>query len=210
MPPLTRKQQKQQTRNLIYSSAIDMFLRKGYEQVSVDDIVAHCGISKGAFYHHFISKNALLLEYASELHMDMLGQIRSAFRDTTTESSYEARLHKLFATIIHHHVYNFKGLRLLADHAAHVNIKESAFFSFFEEIRKISEFILLSGQQASEFSKRFSPAKTAEYMTHLYYTEYLSCMEECKEEDGFQRLMEQNVQSMVQIFLQGIKEKARR
>lgn len=37
-----------------------LFLRKGYEATTVADILAQTGLSKGAFYHHFESKEDLL------------------------------------------------------------------------------------------------------------------------------------------------------
>ena len=36
-----------------------MFARDGYAATSVDDIVAACGMTKGAFYHHFAGKEDL-------------------------------------------------------------------------------------------------------------------------------------------------------
>lgn len=42
-------------------SAIRLFSSMGYNKASVDDICAEAGISKGAFYHHFKSKQELFL-----------------------------------------------------------------------------------------------------------------------------------------------------
>ncbi|MBU0520269.1 TetR/AcrR family transcriptional regulator [bacterium] len=41
-------------------TALGLFLRNGYSTVSVNDIVHKAGVSKGAFYHHFKSKQELL------------------------------------------------------------------------------------------------------------------------------------------------------
>ena len=38
----------------------ELFCRKGYESTSVQDIIDSLNTSKGSFYHHFISKEALL------------------------------------------------------------------------------------------------------------------------------------------------------
>lgn len=40
--------------------AASLFARSGYNATSVDEIIAQAGLSKGAFYHHFPSKEALL------------------------------------------------------------------------------------------------------------------------------------------------------
>jgi AcrR family transcriptional regulator len=38
-----------------------LFSNRGYNKASVDDICTEAGVSKGAFYHHFESKQALFL-----------------------------------------------------------------------------------------------------------------------------------------------------
>lgn len=43
------------------ASAINLFSSRGYNAASVDDICADAGISKGAFYHHFKTKQELFL-----------------------------------------------------------------------------------------------------------------------------------------------------
>ncbi len=47
-------------RNEILDAAQQLFTLKGYDQTSVQDILDAVGISKGAFYHYFISKEELL------------------------------------------------------------------------------------------------------------------------------------------------------
>jgi len=40
--------------------ALALFLQHGYDNVSLNDVIADAGISKGAFYHWFPSKDALI------------------------------------------------------------------------------------------------------------------------------------------------------
>jgi AcrR family transcriptional regulator len=55
------QQRSEETRSKITESAIRLFSTRGYNDASVDDICKDAGISKGAFYHHFASKQALFL-----------------------------------------------------------------------------------------------------------------------------------------------------
>lgn len=55
------QQRSEETRSKIMESAIRLFSARGYNKASVDEICAEAGISKGAFYHHFKSKQALFL-----------------------------------------------------------------------------------------------------------------------------------------------------
>lgn len=50
------------TKENILTQSFQLFLNEGYKEVSIQNIVSHCGISKGAFYHHFKSKDDLYEE----------------------------------------------------------------------------------------------------------------------------------------------------
>jgi AcrR family transcriptional regulator len=55
------QQRSEETRTRILDSALKKFALTGYDGASVDDICVDAGISKGAFYHHFKTKNAVFL-----------------------------------------------------------------------------------------------------------------------------------------------------
>ena len=57
-----RKEQAQETRNRIYSSAIELLEEKGFGNFTIEDISQKAGVSVGAFYHYFGSKNDILAE----------------------------------------------------------------------------------------------------------------------------------------------------
>ncbi len=50
-----------QTQELILKFARQLFAEQGFEHTSVNQICRNAGISKGAFYHHFCSKDELFL-----------------------------------------------------------------------------------------------------------------------------------------------------
>jgi AcrR family transcriptional regulator len=52
----------EETRVLILSAASDLFSRQGYNATGVSEICAAARVSKGAFYYHFPTKQALFLE----------------------------------------------------------------------------------------------------------------------------------------------------
>ncbi|MHB8780184.1 MAG: TetR/AcrR family transcriptional regulator [Candidatus Geothermincolia bacterium] len=59
---LSRKQKGELTRRQLFESAMQLFSEKGYERVTVDDICLAAGVSKGAFYTHFESKDQVVVE----------------------------------------------------------------------------------------------------------------------------------------------------
>lgn len=48
------------TKDMILDTAYACFLEQGLEGVSLNDIIKHTGLTKGAFYHHFKSKQDLI------------------------------------------------------------------------------------------------------------------------------------------------------
>ena len=56
------KEHKQQTRDKILRSAIDLFTAKGFDGVTVNQLMHSCKLTRGAFYAHFSSKAELYSE----------------------------------------------------------------------------------------------------------------------------------------------------
>jgi TetR/AcrR family transcriptional repressor of nem operon len=53
---------KARTRTKIIESARVLFNRRGFEQVSIDEIMKEAGLTRGGFYNHFASKDELYAE----------------------------------------------------------------------------------------------------------------------------------------------------
>lgn len=55
-----RREQAQETERKILNAALALMRERGFDKVSVRDICKAAGITTGAFYHHFPSKESLL------------------------------------------------------------------------------------------------------------------------------------------------------
>ncbi len=58
----TRQKKALETKQRIYTAAIELMDRKGFENITIADISKKAGVSVGAFYHYFKSKNDILAE----------------------------------------------------------------------------------------------------------------------------------------------------
>jgi TetR/AcrR family fatty acid metabolism transcriptional regulator len=58
----TRKEQAEETRQRIYTSAIELMEQRGFGNFTIADISKRAGVSVGAFYQYFDSKNDILAE----------------------------------------------------------------------------------------------------------------------------------------------------
>ena len=68
-------------RNEILSVAQNMFYQHGYENTSINMIIDALGISKGAFYHYFKSKEDLLDQLADNFTQEILKKMNSILED---------------------------------------------------------------------------------------------------------------------------------
>jgi len=62
-----RQVQAEKTKQRIFKTALELFQKKGFDQVTVDEIVKKSNSSKGAFYGHFDSKYGIFLEKFKEI-----------------------------------------------------------------------------------------------------------------------------------------------
>jgi AcrR family transcriptional regulator len=51
-----------ETREKIFRMAFELFEKKGFENVKIEDICGKLGLSTGAFYNHFRSKDQIIIE----------------------------------------------------------------------------------------------------------------------------------------------------
>lgn len=59
--PTKQALRSKQTREVIVKSAMALFREYGCDKVTIDDICANCGLSKGSFYHNFPSKDHIVV-----------------------------------------------------------------------------------------------------------------------------------------------------
>ena len=61
------KEHKQRTREKIVDSARRLFNRHGFTGVSIDEIMADAGLTRGGFYNHFSTKEELYAEVVQQV-----------------------------------------------------------------------------------------------------------------------------------------------
>jgi AcrR family transcriptional regulator len=64
-------------RERLLESAKTLFSQKGYYATSVEDIVASAGLSKGAFYFYFKSKEELFKSLVEEMHLNIVKRLEN-------------------------------------------------------------------------------------------------------------------------------------
>jgi AcrR family transcriptional regulator len=68
-------------REELLDQAQALFLAHGYDRASLNDVIAAAGVSKGAFYHYFASKEALLEALAERFARQALAGVQDVLDD---------------------------------------------------------------------------------------------------------------------------------
>lgn len=87
----------EQTRRRILDGAYELFYRRGFVRVNLDDIAAKAGVTKRTLYYHFASKDELLAAALDFHHELAFARIRRW--SARVDSGIEAILKRLFADL---------------------------------------------------------------------------------------------------------------
>ncbi len=77
-----RDRQREETRERIFESALDVFRRDGFDTTRIEDIADMADVSRGAFYFHFPSKDDVLVELLRRKQLDLVTTLQTAPADT--------------------------------------------------------------------------------------------------------------------------------
>jgi AcrR family transcriptional regulator len=83
------------TREHVRATALALFRRRGFERTTMRDVAEHAGLSLGAAYHYFRSKDAIVLSYYEWTQAE---HERLAEAATAPDATLRARLLALFET----------------------------------------------------------------------------------------------------------------
>jgi len=81
-----REEHARETHEALLAAARSIFAAKGYGATSLEDIVARTRLTKGAFYHHFDSKAALLEAVYTDMERELLAEVTRAATAATGEA----------------------------------------------------------------------------------------------------------------------------
>lgn len=91
-PRSLKERQREERERLIVQAAVDLLLEKGYHEMSMDEIAARVGISKGTVYHHFPTKEDLVFAVLQQYRLQFQRAVEEIL---ATGSAPEAKLRSL-------------------------------------------------------------------------------------------------------------------
>ncbi|MFJ7746343.1 TetR/AcrR family transcriptional regulator [Peribacillus sp. NPDC097295] len=89
-------------KELIMETAIELFAKQGFNATSVQQITDHCGISKGAFYLSFKSKDELIIALVDYFMMQLISDIDHVVKNTADEDLLYEFYYTSFKSYLNH------------------------------------------------------------------------------------------------------------
>lgn len=77
----SRAEQGRATRDQLIEVATGLFAEHGYEDTSIEAVLAAAGVSRGALYHHFAGKDALFQAVVDTLEARVLAELAEVTKD---------------------------------------------------------------------------------------------------------------------------------
>jgi AcrR family transcriptional regulator len=96
---LTREQSREQTRLRLMEAATTLFMKKGFDASSVEDIAAAAGYTRGAFYSNFDDKSELLVELLKRDHEEIRLDLQRIFDLEVSREDIESRILTYYSTL---------------------------------------------------------------------------------------------------------------
>ena len=160
-----RKIQGRETRQKLFETSIALFNERGYENVTIDDICEKIGVSKGAFYTHFKSKDQVIVEnflYLNTSYEEVLGNGKAA--GSAFEKLYAFQLYAMRKL----EEIGWKAVRLVYHVETGSNKNKSFLTSKSFSLYKIILSLIKEGQKSGEIRKDQSAAAITDTLVQLY------------------------------------------
>ncbi len=96
---LTRQESKELTQMRLIEAAERLFIRKGFDDVSVDEISEVAGYSRGAFYSNFKDKEQIFLAVVDRRRPQLFGALEGIFHQTSEPAERIAAVREWFSNL---------------------------------------------------------------------------------------------------------------
>lgn len=142
------------TREHILKTSLLLFLQKSYRDVTMNEIVKKTGLSKGAFYHYFTSKEELFKEIAVDFFS--MGAVNySSFSKTSLEEFYRQYIDFINNSLLE--------ISSLVAASGDKTVKFNFFLILFEVATRFPEFLKMESElhknDVKEWGKIISVAR---------------------------------------------------
>jgi len=159
-----RDRKRERTRGEIYSAAMNLFLRRGFEAVTIEEICDAADVARATFFLHFPTKEALLTEYGIRVNQALAELIRSSHGSATStlksalKMMAERAMHQPEVVRLHVREILSRPPLLLESHQEQT-----------ENLVSLIAAVIGRGQAAGEFRRKIHPVLAAVALCATYF-----------------------------------------
>ncbi len=168
-----RERKREQTKQGLINAAIELFIAKGYDETTIDDIAAAADVAKVTFYYYFKSKEEIVLAIKENGAEELLGRMEELFLEGVSASEI---LRALFGEVGHWTEKNWQLLKVFATQkfGSMVKGETCAQAEKAAPIILLIERIISYGQKSGQFRKEADAREMAHFvmwaLTHEQFT----------------------------------------
>ncbi len=154
-------------RRELLDAAIELFCEKGYDNTSVNDIINRVGVSKGAFYYYFASKEEVLETIGKEYNARAMEIAESIAADENLNAVQ--KLNAMVSQVAEYNsAYDKEQMMFLKILSREENLKliRTIFVNMIESAHRLYQRIIEQGVKEGLF-RTSSPEETAELFIHM-------------------------------------------
>jgi len=160
---MPRHDPSEKTKSEILLTAVRLFREKGWENVNIEDVVKEVGVTRGAFYHYFKSREELVIAAVDQMFYD-----DNPFTAVSKETNLNAleKLRFVFKRNLKMNANNLEMINEMRKAIENPVIFKSEFYSQINTVAPYIEKLLIEGNQDGSMSVKY-PKQTAEIIALL-------------------------------------------
>lgn len=152
-------------------AALELFYNKGYENTTIKDIIEELGVSKGAFYHYFESKEDVIVAIAKEFKDRAVKVIKEIF--ARTDLTAVEKMNKVFASINEYKAREGKRrtkLRASIESEENLKLLHKIYNSTKQDIVGLYEELIDTGVEEGVFGDPVNSRELADFFINTIFT----------------------------------------
>lgn len=173
-------------RDNVLETGLGMFCNKGYNSLGIDEICKVTGMTKGAFYNAYKSKEKFLIEAILLYAKNNVNRIKNELEKNSEKSAYERLLQFYITMLVVQPKVNFMGcfINNIMSELGSTNEKVSlATTKAFDEFIDAIEPIVKEAQQNNELKSDLN----AREMTELFHSTFYGLLTRAKSSKDYQK-----------------------
>lgn len=153
----SRQEQATRTKNKIYNVSIELMDKKGFNNITIEEISKKAGVSVGAFYHYYKSKDDIFFEIYKKADEYFKNEVAQELDDPSLNA-----LDKIVLFFSHYAKYNTE--RGIENVSQLYNTKNKLFIEKGRYLINLLQKIVEEGQKQNEIFTEMTSESITEYL----------------------------------------------